>query len=153
MVKKPTKKEQQHEQQIAELTADVKRVQAEFINFKTRTENEKLHLGEFAKVQVVKDLLPVIDDLERALNHLPKELTDNKWAQGVIKVHGRLIKQLEKLGITKFEALNQPFDPELHEAVAMEGDGEHLVVSEVLQNGYRLGNTIIRHAVVKVTQK
>jgi molecular chaperone GrpE len=80
MVKKSPKKDQT-EQRIAELTHDVQRIQAEFINYKNRAENEKLALAEFAKSQVVKDLLPVIDDLERALAHQPKELKDNKWAE------------------------------------------------------------------------
>lgn len=135
---------------VSELTADLQRIQAEFINFKARTEQEKVQLSSFAKAQVVKDLLPVIDDLERALAHQPAEFKENKWAQGVVKVHDRLMKQLEKLGITKIEALNQPFDPNLHEAVQVEGEGDKQIVSEILQNGYKLGDSIIRHAVVKV---
>ena len=136
--------------QIAELTADIQRVQAEFINFKKRSEEEKATLSQFSKAQVIKDLLPVIDDLERALNHLPDDLKDNKWAQGTLKVYDRLQKQLEKLGITKIEALNQPFDPNLHEAVQVEGEGDTQIVSEILQNGYQLSGLVIRHATVKV---
>ncbi|MBP9738922.1 nucleotide exchange factor GrpE [Candidatus Saccharibacteria bacterium] len=138
-------------QVIAELTADVQRVQAEFINYKARVEVEKAMLSQYSKAQVIKDLLPVIDDLERALNHLPEDLTEHKWAQGVQKIHSRLQQQLEKLGITKIEALNQPFDPELHEAVQVEGDGDTQVVTEIIQNGYSLGGQVIRHAIVKVT--
>lgn len=145
MSKKPTK-----DQQIQDLTADIQRVQAEFINFKNRTEQEKAQLSDFSKAQVIKDLLPVIDDLERALNHLPDILKEDKWAQGVQKVHGRLLKQLEKLGVKKIEGLNQPFDHNLHEAVQVEGDGDNQIVSEVLQNGYTLGGQVIRHAAVKV---
>jgi molecular chaperone GrpE len=143
--KKPTK-----DQQIEALTADLQRIQAEFINFKNRTEVEKQQIGDFSKAQVVKDLLPVIDDLERALAHLPEELSENKWAQGVQKIQVRLTKQLEKLGIKKLEALNMPFDHNLHEAVQAEGEGEQQIVSEVLQNGYTLGDQVIRHATVKV---
>lgn len=139
--------------QTAELTADLQRLQAEFINYKNRVESEKIGLSDFAKTQVIKDLLPVIDDLERALNHLPEDLADNKWAQGVAKVYERLQKQLEKLGIKKIDALNKPFDPMLHEAIQAEGDGDHQVVSEVLQNGYILGDQVIRHAIVKVVNK
>lgn len=135
---------------VAELTADLQRLQAEFINYKARVESEKLQLSQYAKAQVVKDLLPVIDDLERALGHLPKELESNKWAQGTVKVHARLNKQLEKLGVTQIQALNQPFNPHFHEAVQVDGEGDHQIVSEVLQNGYMLGDQVIRHAVVKV---
>jgi molecular chaperone GrpE len=148
MPKKPTK-----DQQLQDLTADLQRVQAEFINFKNRTEQEKNQLSAFAKTQVIKDLLPILDDLERALSHLPDDLSENKWAQGVQKVYGRLQKQLEKLGVIKIEALNQPFNPELHEAVSMEGEGESQIVSEVLQNGYQHAGHVIRHAVVKVIKR
>lgn len=136
----------------AELTADIKRIQAEFINYKNRVEAEKATLSQFAKADVIKDLLPVIDDLERALNHLPEELKNNKWAQGTSKVYDRLQKQLEKLGVTKIDALNKPFDPMYHEAVQVEGDGNHQLVSEVLQSGYMLSDLVVRHAVVKVQQ-
>lgn len=145
MSKKPTK-----DQQIESLTNDIQRIQAEFINYKSRTEQEKQALVEFSKGQTIKDLLPVIDDLERALTHQPEALKKDKWAQGVSKVHERLIKQLEKLGITKIEALNQPFDHDLHEAVQVEGEGSVQVVSEVLQDGYILNGQVIRHATVKV---
>lgn len=148
MPKKPTK-----DQQIQDLTADIQRIQAEFINFKNRTEQEKLQLASFAKSQVVKDLLPVIDDLERALAHLPEDLSANKWAQGVQKVHTRLTQQLDKIGIKQIHALNKTFDPSLHEAVQAEGDGDNQIVSEVLQNGYVLGDIVIRHAIVKVVHK
>lgn len=138
---------------VAELTADLQRLQAEFINYKSRVESEKAVLSQFAKSTVVKDLLPVIDDLERALSHLPNDLSDNKWAQGAQKVYDRLQAQLKKMGVSQISAINQPFDPELHEAVSAEGEGDHQVVSEILQNGYMLGDMVIRHAVVKVINK
>ena len=148
MSKKPSK-----DQLIQDLTTDLQRVQAEFINFKTRTEQEKLQLSNFAKAQTIKDLLPVIDDLERALAHQPETLKQDKWAQGIQKVHERLLKQLEKLGVKRIEALNQVFDHNLHEAVQAEGEGDTQIVTEVLQNGYTLGDQVIRHAVVKVTHQ
>ncbi len=137
----------------AELLIDLQRVQAEFINYKNRVENEKATLSQFSKAQTIKDLLPIIDDLERALGHLPDDLKENKWALGVRSVYDRLQKQLEKLGVTEIQALNQPFDHNLHEAVQVEGEGPSQIVSEVLQNGYQLGNQVIRHAVVKVMQR
>lgn len=136
--------------EVEELTADLKRLQAEFINYRNQMENEKATLSQFSKAQIIKELLPVIDDLERALAHLPDDLKEHKWAQGVQKAYERLQKQLEKLSISKIDALHQPFDPGLHEAVQAEGDGDHQVVSEVLQNGYRYHNQILRHAIVKV---
>lgn len=137
--------------QVQELTEDLKRVQAEFINYKSRVETEKANLADFSKGTVIKDLLPVIDDLERALAHLPANLTEDKWAQGVQKVHARLLQQLEKMGVKKMDALSQPFDPELHNAVQVEGEGVTQTVTEVLQDGYIYSGQVIRHAVVKVT--
>ena len=147
---KNMKKTKKLDAAMQELTADLQRVQAEFINYKQRTQEEKQQLSQFSKSQVIKDLLPVIDDLERALGHTPEDLQENKWAQGVQKVYTRLQTQLQKLGVTKIEALNQPFDPEFHEAVQVEGDGDIQTVSDVLQNGYKLDSLIIRHATVKV---
>lgn len=144
-------KKTNNNQQVQDLTADVQRIQAEFINYKNRVEVEKATLSQFSKSQVVKDLLPVIDDLERALSHLPDNLKDDKWAQGVQKVHARLQQQLEKMDVTQINALNQPFDPQFHEAVQVEGDGQEQIVTEVLQSGYLFGDYVIRHAVVKVT--
>lgn len=138
------------EQQVGELTADLQRIQAEFINYKNRVEIEKATMSQLVKAQTIKDLLPIIDDLERALAHLPSHLSSDKWALGVRGVYDRLQKQLEKLGVKKIEALDQPFDPSLHEAVQVEGEGDAQIVAEVLQNGYQLGSQIIRHAAVKV---
>lgn len=138
------------DQKVEELTNDVKRIQAEFINYKNRVEEEKATLSQFSKSQVIKELLPVIDDLERALAHLPDELNQNKWAQGTQKIYSRLQNQLEKLGINKIDALNQPFDPELHEAIQAEGEGDEHIVKEVLQTGYIMNGIVIRHALVKV---
>lgn len=141
------------EQHIGELTADLQRVQAEFVNYKNRVELEKATLSQFSKAQTIKDLLPIIDDLERALSHLPDNLKEDKWALGVRSVYDRLQKQLEKLGVKKIEALNQAFDHNLHAAVQVEGEGDIQVVSEVLQSGYLLGDQVIRHASVKVENK
>jgi molecular chaperone GrpE len=150
-VESPTTNGQRPTSREAELLADLQRIQAEFINYKNRSENEKATLSQFSKAQTIKELLPVIDDLERALAHLPEHLAEDKWALGVRSVYDRLQRQLEKLGVTQIQALHQPFDHNLHEAVQVEGEGATQTVSEVLQNGYQLGDQVIRHAIVKVT--
>ncbi|MDQ5912692.1 MAG: molecular chaperone GrpE [Patescibacteria group bacterium] len=139
--------------ELEERTADLQRLQAEFINYKNRVEAEKAALADFAKVQVIKDLLPVVDDLERALGHLPDSLKEDKWAHGAAKVYDRLKKQLAVMGVTEIEALNQAFDPNLHEAVQVEGEGDQQIVSEVLQSGYKIADLVVRHAIVKVTNR
>lgn len=133
------------------LLEDLQRVQAEFINYKNRVEIEKTSLSQFSKAQTIQQLLPIIDDLERALAHLPAHLTEDKWAVGVRSVYDKLLNQLEKLDIKQIQALNQPFDHNLHEAVQAEGEGDTQTVTEVLQCGYQLGDQVIRHAIVKVT--
>ena len=147
--KKPTKDEQ-----LAELTADLQRLQAEFINFKRRSEEERARAVGAGKEQAVVALLPVLDNIERAVAHEPEDIKDHAWVKGVSAVSKQLGSQLEAIGLIKVGVEGEPFDPEKHDAVAVdEGDGETEVVSAVLQTGYQFGDQIIRHAMVKVTKK
>lgn len=139
------------EQAVEQLTADLQRTQADFTNFKRRTEQERASIVDFGREDIIKKLLPVIDNLERALNHVPKELTDNDWAKGVQNIGKQLSNELEKIGITRIPTTGHEFNPELHEAIQMEeGEGEKEIVTEELQAGYTLGDRVIRHAMVKV---
>ncbi len=142
------------EAQIAELTHDAQRVQAEFINFKRREAEAKSEIANFATMQVVKELLPMLDNIERALAHRPEDLAENSWALGVEQVGKQVGDALSALGIERFESVGQPFDHNLHEAVSMEdGEGDIEVVTEELQPGYKMGDKILRHAMVKVGKK
>lgn len=144
--KKPTKDEQ-----LAELTADLQRLQAEFINFKRRSEEERTRAVSAGKEQAVIALLPVLDNIERAVAHEPEDIKDHAWVKGVSAVSKQLGSQLEAIGLVKVGVEGEPFDPEKHDAVAVDdGDGETEVVSAVLQTGYQFGDQIIRHAMVKV---
>lgn len=146
-----TKKDQA---KITELTQDLQRSQADFANFKRRTDESRADLLDFAKQNVVMELLPLIDNLDRALGHAPVELKDNEWAKGVEQVAKQAEEVLRKLGIERIASVGEPFDHNLHEAIGVEeGEGEEEVVIEELQPGYRLGNKIIRHAMVKVRRK
>lgn len=137
--------------QLEELTRDLQRVQAEFVNFKRRSGEERQELMSLAKEQVIKQLLPLIDNLDRALAHLPAGLASNPWAQGVEQVGKQVQETLANLGVTRIKALGETFDPHLHEAISLEeGAGDHEVVIEELQPGYQLGERVIRHAVVRV---
>jgi molecular chaperone GrpE len=103
----------------------------------------------------VLKLLPVIDNIERAVSHTPKELQSNTWAVGVANLVKNLDKSLEGLGVKRIEATpGTHFNPDLHEAIMMEdGDGDHDVIAEELQAGYTLDEAVIRHSLVKVTKK
>lgn len=139
---------------IDELTGDLQRLQAEFANYKRRESEAKAELLDMAKREVVLLLLPILDNIDRALAHRPDELGDNAWAIGVEQVGKQATEALAKLGITKIKSVGQPFDHNLHEAIAYEeGEGNTEVVVEELQPGYRMGSTVIRHAMVKVGRK
>jgi molecular chaperone GrpE len=137
--------------QIEELTADLQRVQADFANFRRRSEEDRASFIDMAKQDVILRVLPLLDNIHRALMHAPEELKDNQWAQGVAQIGKQAEDSLKALGIERIETLGQPFDPHLHEAIAHDGEGETVI--EELQPGYKIGNKVIRHAMVKVGKK
>jgi molecular chaperone GrpE len=113
---------------------------------------------EMAKESVILHILPLIDNIERALNHRPSELKDNDWANGVEQVAKQVEATLKELDVTKVDAVGQVFNPELHEAVGYEdGEGDspegEEVVAEELQAGYKIGDRVIRHSIVKVKKE
>lgn len=149
MSKKPTTKEL--ETKLAELTEALQRERADSDNIRRRHEEQIGSLKTLVKANVVRELLPVIDNFERALKHVPKELEQNDYVKGVQGVVKQFEKTLGDMGVERIKTVGEVFDPVLHEAVAMEdGDGTVEVVSEELQAGYRLSEEIIRHAMVKV---
>lgn len=149
------KKNDELEQEVAELTLDLQRTRADFENYRKRVEVEKFMSRASGRVSAIEQLLPVIDTIERAIVHVPKELKDNLWALGIIGASKKLEKSLTDMGVKKIEATpGTPFNPELHAAVQFdESDGEHEVVAEELQAGYMLGDDVLRHSMVKVTRK
>ena len=139
------------EQQVAELTEALQRERADATNLRRRHEEQVAGLKNLVKANVVRDLLPVIDNIERALKHIPKELEAIDYVKGIQGVAKQFEKTLGDLGVGRIKTIGEEFDPRFHEAVSMEeGDGTHEIVSEELQAGYKLGNEVIRHAMVKV---
>ena len=138
-------------QQVAELTEALQRERADIINVRRQHETQIASLRSVVKADVVRSLLPVIDNFERALKHIPKELQNNDYVKGVQGVVKQFEKTLADIGVQKIKTVNEPFNPELHEAVSMEdGSGSEEIVSEELQSGYALGDEVIRHAMVRV---
>lgn len=136
---------------IAELTAALQRERADAVNLRRRHEAEIAALRTRVKANVVHDLLPVIDNFERALKHVPQDLKDNDYIKGVQAVVKQFEQTLASIGVERIKTVGEHFDPHLHEAVSMEdGDGEHEIISEELQAGYKIGDDVIRHAMVKV---
>jgi molecular chaperone GrpE len=139
------------EDKITELTDALQRERADVINVRRRHDEQIASLKTIVKASVIRDLLPVLDNFERALKHVPKELEDNDYIKGVQGVVKQFEKTLEEIGVKRIKTVGEVFDPVLHEAVSMEdGDGATEVVSEELQAGYKLGDEIIRHAMVRV---
>ena len=125
------------------------RLLAEYDNYRKRSQKEKENAWTTAKADTAKEFLPVYDDLERALK---QETTDEAYAKGVQMIMTQLKTVLEKLGIEEIPALGETFDPNFHNAVMhMEDDslGEN-TVAEVFQTGFKIGDKVIRHAMVKV---
>ncbi|ORB31491.1 nucleotide exchange factor GrpE [Mycolicibacterium parafortuitum] len=128
----------------AELLADLQRVQADFANYRKRTLRDQQVIADRAKATVITQLLPVLDDLERARSHGDLE-------SGPFKaVADKIVATLEGLGLSGFGDEGDEFDPELHEAVQHEGEGTHPVLGTVMRRGYKVGELVVRHAMVGV---
>lgn len=151
-----TKKDDEIEQQIGELTLDLQRTRADFENFRKRVEAEKHAAQALGETKAIMKLLPVIDTIERAIVHMPNELKDNQWAQGVTGLVKQLEKALEGLNLQRIEAApGTVFNPEFHQAIQFDdtAEGEEEVIAEELQPGYTLNGAVARPALVKVTRK
>jgi len=130
--------------EVADLRATLQRVKAEYDNYRKRALRQEQAAADRAKAIVVMQLLPVLDDLDRARSHGDLE-------SGPLKsVADKLATALEGIGLTSFGAEGEEFDPALHEAVQHEGDGSNPVIGTVMRQGYRLGEQVLRHAMVGV---
>jgi molecular chaperone GrpE len=128
----------------AELLADLQRVQADFANYRRRSLRDQQVAADRAKASVISQLLTVLDDLDRARSHGDLETGPLK------SVADKLVTVLEGLGLSGFGDEGDDFDPALHEAVQHEGDGTHPVVGTVMRRGYKVGDLVVRHAMVGV---
>jgi len=153
---KKSKKDEEFEQRLGELTADLQRTRADFENYRKRSEVEKAASYQHGQAAAILKLLPVIDNIERAITYLPDDLKGNKWAQSIAGLVKNLEKSLESLNMKRIDAkAGSEFNPEFHEAIQFDEDatGDKEVIAEELQAGYLLGGRPIRHAMVKVTKK
>jgi len=126
-----------------------KRTQADFINLKRRTEQEKLEMGRYANNQLILSLLPVLDDFERAFSNITSETAKLDWVMGIRLIENKLRATLEAQGLSAIEAMGKLFDPNLHEAV-MQGKGEEGMVVQELRRGYKVFDKVIRYSQVVV---
>jgi molecular chaperone GrpE len=125
------------------------RAQADYINYKRRSEQEKNEISQLANSILILNILPILDDWERALASIPEELADLSWVEGIRLIERKLRGILEAQGLSPIEAVGQPFDPTLHEA-AMQGKGEEGIVVGELRKGYKFRDRVIRPSKVVV---
>jgi len=139
----------EEKQKAENYLANWQRAQADFINYRRRSEQEKEEIGKFASSVLMLSLLPILDDLERALTSIPSNLAKLSWVDGVRLIERKLQASLEAQGLSPIKALGEPFDPKFHEA-AMHGKGKEGIVIAELQKGYKLHDRVIRPAMVVV---
>lgn len=129
--------------------ANWQRAAADFQNFKRRVEQERQDSGRLATASLVMNLLPVVDDLERALNSVDVHLAGLTWLDGIWLIYRKLQMVLERAGVTEIEADGRQFDPAVHEAIS-QAEGEEGKVIAVAQKGYKLGDRVLRPSMVIV---
>ena len=133
------------DEKIAELTVDLQRTRADFENFRRQSDVQKEQYGNAVKFATVKKMLPLLDDIDRAIDANPDTLGP---------LEKSFAKSVKELGLTKIPAeVGTAFNPDLHDAVMVEGDGEEEVVGEVLRPGYYFGDVVIRPTMVKVKKQ
>ena len=127
----------------------LQRSRAEFINYRKRTDAEKLRLGEMFTASTIGRFLPVIDDWDRAMGAVPQNEHDDSWFAGIQMIQTKFRQLLESAGVVEVDGVGTPFDPAIHEAVSIDPGSNGAVVVEVYQKGYKLGDTLLRPAMVR----
>jgi molecular chaperone GrpE len=139
--------------EAAEYLDHLRRLQAEFDNYRKRVLKEQTHAVELAAEPVVRRLLEVLDEFELALMAANEKPDLDRFLHGVELVYAKLVDSLRAEGVERIEADGKPFDPELHEALMQTGEGDHVVVADVLRPGYTLRGRVIRPAGVRVNRE
>ncbi len=134
-------------EELTQMTETAKLAMADLQNLKRRTEEERAAVFAMASAELITRLLPILDNLNRATQHIPEGADD--WYKGVEMCITNLNTTLEEAGLTRMETTEKEFNPNLHEAV-MQGPGKQNIITEELEAGYTLGERVIRHAKVKV---
>ena len=145
----PANEEERIVEEPEDYLALAQRIQADFENYRKRAAREAAAAGERARSGLVRELLPILDNLERAL--ASAEEGEQHLAEGVRLVHSELIAVLERNGVQQFDPAGHKFDPSEHEALSVRDDGDPGVVLEVVEKGYRSNGAVLRPARVVVS--
>lgn len=135
--------------ELVDMKEALARCMADLQNFKRRAEEDKMKFVKFANAELLKKLLPIIDNFDRGCQQLPEELVENAWAKGIVSSHDELMKALDQIGVKKMETVGQKLDPNKHEAV-MQAPGEKDTVLEEFEPGYELNGEVLKPAKVQV---
>ena len=150
-VEASTEEVDEKDQQIEDLKNSLTRIQADFINFKNRTQKEKSQSIALANEGLILRLLPIVDDLDRALQ---QKTENNEFSKGIEMIAGNLMETLKNEGLEEVPSVGEEFDPNFHHAVIMEESKDikpnHII--ETLQKGYTLNDKVIRPSMVKVSE-
>jgi molecular chaperone GrpE len=140
------------EQPVDPCLEQLQRERADFLNYKHRVDRERAEDSERVRDETVRQMLPAIDDLDRALSHLPDDLRGHPWAEGIVLARQRFLDALRQLGVERVGNEGEPFDPAVHEAVVYQSEPESREqrIKRVLRPGYRLGSRLVRPAQVVV---
>jgi len=145
------------ENEKAELTNKVKLAQADLVNYRVRKDEEVSGLLKYANKELIIELLPIIDNFERAIGNEKLDATDDikKYYEGIHMIYNGLKTTLNKFGVEEINRVGEVFDPNLEQAILTDSveDKEDEVILEVLQKGYKLKDRVIRPATVKINQK
>lgn len=135
------------------LEDQLKRLAAEFANYRRRTEEERKQIVQFAQARTLLELTPVLDNFRRATDHLPADLRDNNWVTGVLYVEKQLEQILQQFGLERIKTVGEMFDPERHEAVSTDNQADipkNQIIAEI-ESGYTLNSQVLKPAKVKVS--
>ncbi len=132
------------------LIDQLQRSVAEFQNYRRRVDQERFRLRETATQDVIRAILPIVDDLQRAIGVMPDEQRSSGLGEGIIAIERKFLGVLERSNVTPIGAIGEAFDPAFHEAVSTDESGQQTHVVEVYQTGYRQGDSVLRPAMVKV---
>jgi molecular chaperone GrpE len=139
-------------EELEEMKNLLQRLQADFENFRKRSQKEKEEFGKYLNADLLMRVLPVLDNFELAFKHQPQELETNEWVHGIWHIQKQLEQVLADEGVTEIPALGERFDPSKHDALEeVPSDKPEGEIVEVILKGYQIGDKILRHARVKVS--
>lgn len=151
--KPKVKKKEKQANELEEMKNLLIRLQADFDNFRKRSQKEKEEFGRYLNADLLLRILPILDNFQLALKHLPKELESDEWVHGIWHIARQLEQVLSEEGVEKIPTVGQKFDPSLHDAIEEVGsDKPKEEITEEALAGYKIGDKILRHARVKVSK-